>query len=139
MPRRLGRNAAGGRRHLRLASEPDRGRASDRCSALILQPLLSVFYRRRVHGLEHLRGRDGPVMFAPNHHLHNDAALILCAIPLAWRWKLSVAAAQDDIFASPWRGFIAALLGNAFPMAREGSVRRSLDFSERGSTAATAS
>ena len=96
---------------------------------LVLQPLLSVFYRRRVHGLEHLRGLDGPVMFAPNHHLHNDAALILCAIPVAWRRRLSVAAAQDDIFdRQPWRGFIAALLGNAFPMAREGSVRRSLDY-----------
>jgi long-chain acyl-CoA synthetase len=66
-------------------------------------------------------------MFAANHHLHNDNALILCAIPLRWRWKLSVAAAADDIFGKPLRGFLAALLGNAFPLAREGAVRRSLD------------
>ena len=94
---------------------------------LLLQPLVSLFYRQRVSGLEHLRGLEGPVMFAPNHHLHNDNAVILCAIPLRWRRKLSVAAAADDIFGSPLRGFISALLGNAFPMAREGSVRRSLD------------
>jgi len=96
---------------------------------LLLQPLLWLMYRRTTKGLEHLRGLQGPVMFAPNHHLHNDAALVLCAIPVSWRWKVSAAAAQDDIFEKqPWRGVIAALLGNAFPMAREGSIRRSLDY-----------
>jgi long-chain acyl-CoA synthetase len=94
---------------------------------LIVQPLLTLFYRRRTSGLEHLRGLEGPVMFTPNHHLHNDNALIICAIPLRWRRRLSVAAAADDIFGNPMRGFIAALVGNAFPMAREGAVRRSLD------------
>jgi long-chain acyl-CoA synthetase len=93
----------------------------------IILPLVSLFYRRPVGGLEHLEGLRGPVMFAANHHLHNDNALILCAIPVRWRWKLSVAAAADDIFGSWWRGFISALIGNAFPMAREGAVRRSLD------------
>ena len=94
---------------------------------LILQPLVSLLYRRRVQGLEHLDGLTGPVMFAPNHHLHNDNPIILCSIPLRWRRKLSVAAALDGIFASRFRGFFAALIGNAFPLAREGAVRRSLD------------
>ena len=94
---------------------------------VIIQPLLTLFYRRRVKGIEHLRGVRGPVVFAANHHLHNDNALIICAIPLRWRWKLSVAAAADDIFGQRVRGFIAAFMGNAFPMAREGAVRRSLD------------
>jgi long-chain acyl-CoA synthetase len=93
----------------------------------IFQPLVAFFYRRRVGGLEHLKDLKGPIMFAANHHLHNDNAIILCAIPLRWRWKLSVAAAADDIFGNPFRGFLAALLGNAFPLAREGAVRRSLD------------
>ena len=66
-------------------------------------------------------------MFAANHHLHNDNALILMAIPLGWRWKLSVAAAADTIFASWWRGPLTAILGNAFPLAREGAVRHSLN------------
>jgi long-chain acyl-CoA synthetase len=94
---------------------------------LILQPLVSLLYRRRVTGLEHLRGLEGPVMFTPNHHLHNDNAIILCSIPLSWRMKLSVAAALDGIFKSRFRGFWAAVIGNAFPLAREGAVRRSLD------------
>ena len=66
-------------------------------------------------------------MFTPNHHLHNDNAIILCSIPLSWRRRLSVAAALDGIFKSSFRGFWAAVIGNAFPLAREGAVRRSLD------------
>ncbi len=66
-------------------------------------------------------------MFTPNHHLHNDNAIILCSIPLGWRRRLSVAAALDGIFKSRFRGFWAAVIGNAFPLAREGAVRRSLD------------
>jgi long-chain acyl-CoA synthetase len=93
----------------------------------IVQLLLTIFYRRTVRGREHLRGLKGPVLFTPNHHLHNDNAVILCAIPVGWRWKLSVAAAKDSIFGNPWRGFLAAVLGNAFPLAREGAVRRSLE------------
>lgn len=93
----------------------------------VIQLLLTIFYRRTTRGLEHLRGLRGPVLFTPNHHLHNDNAVILCAIPVTWRWKLSVAAAADSIFANPMRGFGAALLANAFPLAREGAVRRSLD------------
>ena len=94
---------------------------------VIAQPLLSIFYRRRVRGLEHLRGLRGPVVFAANHHLHNDNVVILCALPVRWRRKLSVAAAADDVFGNRWQGFLAAFLGNAFPLAREGAVRRSLE------------
>ena len=94
---------------------------------LLLQPLVALLYRRKVTGLEHLRGLQGPVMFAANHHLHNDNPIILCSIPLSWRRKLSVAAALDGIFKSRFRGFWAAVIGNAFPLAREGAVRRSLD------------
>jgi long-chain acyl-CoA synthetase len=94
----------------------------------VIIPLLTLLYRRRVRGLEHLQGLRGPVMFAPNHHLHNDNPLILSAIPVGWRWKLSVAAAADGIFANLWRGFAAALLGNAFPIVRQGGgVRRSFE------------
>ena len=93
----------------------------------IINPLLALFYRRRVSGLEHLEGLSPPVMFTPNHHLHNDNAIILCAIPLRLRWKLSVAAALDGIYKSRFRGFMATLIGNAFPLARTGAVRRSLD------------
>ncbi|HEX6127789.1 MAG TPA: AMP-binding protein [Candidatus Limnocylindria bacterium] len=91
------------------------------------QLLLTIFYRRRTVGLENLRGLAGPVLFTPNHHMHNDNAPIICAIPLGWRWKLATAAAQDSIFATRWRGFLAGVLANAFPINREGAARRSLD------------
>ncbi len=94
---------------------------------LLMVPFVFLFYRVRVLGEEHLRGLEGPVIFAPNHCLHFDNAIILSSIPIVWRWRLCVAAAADDIFGHPWRGLAASVLGNAFPLAREGAVRRSLE------------
>lgn len=90
-------------------------------------PIVGLFYRVRIHGEHHLKGLQGPVVFTPNHHLHTDNMIILTHLPLAWRWRLSVAAAADDIFGNPIRGLGAAVLGNAFPLAREGAIRRSLE------------
>jgi 1-acyl-sn-glycerol-3-phosphate acyltransferase/acyl carrier protein len=94
---------------------------------LLMVPFVGLFYRVRIRGEHHLKGLEGPVIFAPNHHLHSDNAIILTHLPLAWRWRLSVAAAADDIFGNPVRGLGAAILGNAFPLAREGAIRRSLE------------
>jgi long-chain acyl-CoA synthetase len=94
---------------------------------LLMVPFVGLFYRVRIRGEQHLKGLQGPVIFAPNHHLHSDNAIILTHLPLAWRWRLSVAAAADDIFGNPIRGLGAAVLGNAFPLAREGAIRRSLE------------
>jgi 1-acyl-sn-glycerol-3-phosphate acyltransferase len=94
---------------------------------LIMVPFVGLFYRVRIRGEHHLKGLEGPVIFAPNHHLHTDNAIILTHLPLAWRWRLSVAAAADDIFGNRLRGLGAAVLGNAFPLAREGAIRRSLE------------
>jgi len=94
---------------------------------LLLVPIFFSLYRVRVTGLERLRDLKGPVLFTPNHCLHNDVGIILTRFPMAWRWQLSVAAAADDIFGNPIRGFGSALIGNAFPLAREGAIRRSLE------------
>jgi long-chain acyl-CoA synthetase len=94
---------------------------------LILVPVFFSLYRVRVTGLERIRGLKGPALFTPNHCLHNDVGIILTRFPLAWRWHLSAAAAADDIFGNPIRGFGSALIGNAFPLAREGAIRRSLE------------
>jgi long-chain acyl-CoA synthetase len=94
---------------------------------LVMVPFVGLFYRVRIRGEQHLKGLEGPVIFAPNHHLHSDNAIILTHLPLAWRWRLSVAAAADDIFGNPLRGLGAAVMGNAFPLAREGAIRRSLE------------
>ena len=94
---------------------------------LLVVPFVGLFYRVTIHGEHHLKGLQGPVIFAPNHHLHSDNAIILTHLPLAWRWRLSVAAAADDIFGNRLRGLGAAVVGNAFPLAREGAIRRSLE------------
>jgi len=94
---------------------------------LLMVPFVGLFYRVTIHGEHHLKGLQGPVIFAPNHHLHSDNAIILTHLPLAWRWRLSVAAAADDVFGNRLRGLGAAVIGNAFPLAREGAIRRSLE------------
>ncbi len=94
---------------------------------LLMVPFVGLFYRVTILGEHHLKGLQGPVIFAPNHHLHSDNAIILTHLPLAWRWRLSVAAAADDIFGNRLRGLGAAVIGNAFPLAREGAIRRSLE------------
>ena len=93
----------------------------------LVYPLVHVFYKVKVTGQEKLVGLRGPVMFAPNHCLHWDNGIILMAIPLAWRWKLAVAAAADDVFGNKLNGFASSVLANAFPLAREGAIRRSLE------------
>jgi long-chain acyl-CoA synthetase len=94
---------------------------------LLIAPLLGLFYRVRITGEEKLTALEGPVIFLPNHCLHSDNAIILTSLPFRWRWNLSVAAAADDIFGHPIRGLGAAVIGNAFPLAREGAIRRSLE------------
>lgn len=94
---------------------------------VLLTPLVRLFYRVTVTGLEKLDGLKGPVLFAPNHCLHWDNGIILTSIPLAWRWRLAVAAAADDVFGNRLNGVISAVLANAFPLAREGTIRHSLE------------
>ena len=94
---------------------------------VLLWPLVRVFYDVKITGHEKLEGLKGPVMFAPNHCLHWDNGIILTSIPLSWRWRLAVAAAADDVFGNRVNGFISAILANAFPLAREGAIRRSLE------------
>ncbi len=93
----------------------------------LIYPLVHVFYKVKITGKEKLEGLRGPVMFAPNHCLHWDNGIILMAIPLGWRWKLTMAAAADDVFGNKLNGLASSILANAFPLAREGAIRRSLE------------
>jgi long-chain acyl-CoA synthetase len=93
----------------------------------VIYPLVHIFYKVKITGREKLDGLRGPVMFAPNHCLHWDNGIILMAIPLSWRWKLAVAAAADDVFGNKLNGFVSSILANAFPLSREGAIRRSLE------------
>jgi long-chain acyl-CoA synthetase len=94
---------------------------------LLIYPFIHLFYRIRVTGLERLEGIRGPALFTPNHCLHLDNAIILTRLPIVTRWKLSVAAAADTIYDNPMQGVLASVIANAFPLAREGGVRKSLE------------
>jgi len=94
---------------------------------LLIYPFIHFFYRIRTTGLERLDGIRGPILFTPNHCLHLDNAIILTRLPLGTRWKLSVAAAADTIYDNPVKGVLASVIANAFPLAREGGVRKSLE------------
>jgi 1-acyl-sn-glycerol-3-phosphate acyltransferase len=78
-------------------------------------------------GLERLSGAEGPFIITPNHCLHLDNGIILSRFPFGIRWRLSVAAAAETIYENPLKGFLASVLANAFPLQREGGVRRSLE------------
>jgi long-chain acyl-CoA synthetase len=94
---------------------------------LLIYPFIHAFYKIRVTGLERLDGVRGPVLFTPNHCLHLDNAIILTRLPLGVRWKLSVAAGAETIYENPLQGVLASVIANAFPLAREGGVRKSLE------------
>ena len=67
------------------------------------------------------------VIFAPNHHSHLDTALMVRAVPAAWRQHVVTAAAADYFFDKRWKATLAALALNAIPVDREATSRRSAD------------
>ena len=94
---------------------------------LIVKPGIGLLYRVQVTGRENLDGLSGPVLYASNHNMRLDAGMILLSLPAATRWRLGIAAAADNYFSSVWWRIFSPLLGNTFPFARYGPVRRSLE------------
>ena len=92
----------------------------------VVFPLVSIPYKLKVIGRENLEGITGPVLFASNHNLGLDNPLIIKAVPLRWRRRMAVAGAAD-LWRNPVWWIMNPLLGNAFPLAKEGSVRSSLE------------
>lgn len=106
-------------------------------------PLGRVFIRLSVHGIEHLEGLRGPVVFAANHQSHLDTPAVLMALPSRWRRNVAVAMAKE--FFTPHfspRGFtarqvatnranyvLASFFFNAFPLPqREVGTRETLRY-----------
>jgi long-chain acyl-CoA synthetase len=93
-------------------------------------PLAGLYARVRVEGLEHLRGLEGPVIFASNHQSHFDTAVILGALPQPQRRRVAVAmwkeyfeahfAPRKHSLRERWLTstlyYLVALLFNAFPL-----------------------
>ena len=92
-------------------------------------PLLRLGYGLEVRGRENFSLIQEPALVISNHNMHLDQGMLLRAMPDEFRDRLAIAAAASDIFGNRIRGFGSALLGNAFPFAKEGTgVRESLEF-----------
>lgn len=94
--------------------------------------MTSVLARPEVQGLDRLSDLarlddPPPLIFAPDHHSHLDTAVMIRAIPAAWRQDLVVAAASDYFFDKRWKAAFSALALNAIPIDREATGRQSAD------------
>ena len=106
-------------------------------------PLARAFAWISVEGREHLRGIEGPVVFAANHQSHFDVPVILAALPGHIRKTVAPAMSKEFFRAhffpegQPWRTvfakrlnyYLAAFFFNAFPLPqREAGARQTLRY-----------
>lgn len=92
-----------------------------------MRPMVAVLAPPERHGLDHLDGLEGPVIFAANHHSHVDTPLLITSIPEPWRHRLFVGAAADYFFGTRLTGALSALALNAVPIERTRISRSSAD------------
>ena len=92
----------------------------------VVFPAVTLPYGLKVTGRENLAGLPAPVIFASNHSLGLDNPLIIKAIPLRLRRRMAIAGAAE-LWKNPVWWVMNPLLGNGFPLAKEGAVRPSLE------------
>jgi 1-acyl-sn-glycerol-3-phosphate acyltransferase len=97
--------------------------------AVVVHPVARLSYSLEVRGAENFERCSGPCLIVSNHNLHLDQSILLAVMPRRFRQRVAIAAAAEDIFGNRVRGFGSALLGNAFPFAKQGAgVRDSLEY-----------
>lgn len=87
----------------------------------VFRPLIALYARREIAGLQHLEGLRGPVIFVANHCSHMDTPLILRALPWRWRRRTSVAAAADYFYKRRLVASAVSLAFNTVPVERNGA------------------
>jgi 1-acyl-sn-glycerol-3-phosphate acyltransferase len=88
----------------------------------VFSPLIGAYTTATVHGAEHLRAIDAPVLFVANHSSHMDTPVLLRALPREWRRRTAVAAAADYFFEKPWLAHAVSLAFNTVPVDRKGAA-----------------
>jgi 1-acyl-sn-glycerol-3-phosphate acyltransferase len=86
----------------------------------VLSPLMDLYTRRTVRGLDQLEGLEAPVLFVANHSSHMDTPVLLRALPRRFRRRTVVAAAADYFYAKRRLGWTVSLFFGTVPMARDG-------------------
>ena len=110
---------------------------------LWVMPLARLFAWMRVEGREHLRGLEGPAIFAANHQSFMDGPVIMAALPPRWRYRVAPAMGKEMFaphFFPAQHGrlsrltnslnyYLAVLFFNAFPLPqREAGARQTLRY-----------
>lgn len=93
--------------------------------ALIIRAWLRIYHRFEVSGQEHLSRNESFVLVA-NHCSHLDTLCLLAALPLNKLHRAFPAAAADYFFQSVPRTWVAAVVVNALPFARQVNIRHSM-------------
>ncbi len=110
----------------RFSPEPGRAVCALRAIvALVVRALLRLYTRFEIVGHENIRTNRSLVIVA-NHSSHLDAVCLLAALPIQKLRRAFSAAAEDYFFRSLSRRWIASLMVNALPFARQRHVRESL-------------
>jgi 1-acyl-sn-glycerol-3-phosphate acyltransferase len=86
------------------------------------RPLIALYARRRVEGLQHLDSLPRPVIFVANHASHVDTPLILRALTWTWRRRTAVAAAADYFYKRRLLPQAVSLAFNTVPVERTGAA-----------------
>jgi len=99
---------------------------------VFLLPLTLIMCRVRVIGVERFANVKPPVLFISNHVTDVDAALIISALPWAWRYRLAIAM-QGELLRE-WRMnskvkyALGAALFNVFSLPRQSGFRQSFAY-----------
>ena len=101
----------------------------------LVRPLLGVFVRLNVEGLEYLEAIRGPVLFASNHASHLDTPVILKGLGRRWRGRIAPAVREEyfrrssSAFFLRVEHFLASLTFNTYTLPQQlGRVRESLRY-----------
>ncbi len=99
----------------------------------IVFPGFHLFWDARVSGRQNVDSLKGPVLLAANHHFQvmpgygGEFPAIWMALPRHLRLRTTTAGDPRAAFGTPFKAFVSRLC-NAFPIAKEGSVRGGLEY-----------
>jgi 1-acyl-sn-glycerol-3-phosphate acyltransferase len=94
-------------------------------AALVIRAWLRTYHRLEIVGREHLP-RESSFVLVANHSSHLDALCLLAALPLKKLHRAFPAAAAEYFFQNVPRTWMAAVVVNALPFARQVHIRQSL-------------